>query len=248
MSTNSTFFKPNPDGGFSIRYHHWDGYTDEGLGEFLATVVNTQAKVDWLFGLNCGFSTIMCSKPDEKSSKSEHDEYELKCNHDWPKLFNSPQVQTTYISGRNDPKTWNNNEQWNDLENWAQQYNYMWDGSRWNIILHYGSTFGKSVSVDVASYIKFNQMLFDLGAGEDGMDFSWEFFAKKMKCSEDVAQQNVQEWQALSLNQRAKIFEHCLDISCEENNFVEQLDAWMVNQKLQQSIGFKDVAVKKKKL
>lgn len=245
MSTNATFIKPNSDDSFSIRYHHWDGYAD-GLGEFLSDIVNTQQKVDWLFDLNCGFSTIMRSKPDEHSHKYAQDEYAQDFNFDWPKIFTEPQAKTTYISTMDDPQSWSNSEQWSALEKWSQEFNYIWVNGGWNLVLQYGSKLSQCVSIDVPSFIQFTKMLSDLELESDEIEFSWEYFAKKMNCSKPSAKRTIQEWQNLSLTQRTKIFEFCL--SHDETNFVEQLDSWMVNQKLHQSIAAQDVVGKKKKL
>lgn len=247
MSTNSTFIKSNSDGSFSIRYHHWDGYPG-GVGEFLSTVVNTQKKVDWLFDLNRGFSTMMRSKPDQNSYQYAHDEYAQNGNVDWPKLFASPQTQTKYIATMNDPDSWSNSQYWHELENWAQEYNYIWENDRWNIILHYGASFSQCVFIDVPNYIKFSKMLSELDVESSDIEFSWEFWAEKMECSQHRAQSTIEDWQKMTLDQRIKIFEHCLNVDHSENNFVEQLDAWVVSQKLQQSIVAKDTPVKKSKL
>lgn len=247
MSTNSTFIKSNSDGSFSIRYHHWDGYPD-GVGEFLSTVVNTQKKVDWLFDLNRGFSTMMRSKPDENSHQYAHAEYAQDGNVEWPKLFNSPQAQTKYIATMDNSDSWNNNQNWSDLEDWSQEYNYIWENDRWNIVLQYGSSFAQCIFVEVDSYIKFQKMLSELEVEDGDIEFSWESFAEKMNCSQHRAKQTIQAWQKIPWDQRIKIFEHCLHIDHHENNFVEQLDAWFVNQKLQQSISVKETKVKKSKL
>lgn len=247
MSTNSTFIKSNSDGSFSIRYHHWDG-NPEGVGEFLSTVVNTQKKVDWLFGLNRGFSTMMRSKPDANSHKSAHDKYADASSFDWPKMFTPSQTQNKYISTLNGSGNWSNSEKWGDVKTAAQEYNYLWENDCWNVVLQYGSSFAQCIFIDVANYIKFNKMLSSLEIEVGKIELSWESFSQKMNCSQASAKNTIQAWQKMTLDQRVKIFEHCLNIDHNENNFVEQLDAWVVSQKLQQSIVAKDTPVKKSKL
>lgn len=246
MSTNSTFFKANSDGTFSVRYHHWDGYP-EGLGLFLATVVDAPEKVEWLFNLNCGFSTIMRSKPKELDRQYLHKEYEQDTSVDWPPMFTDPQTTQTYLATH--PDAFSNTQQWVDLESqWEQQYNYMWDDG-WKIVLEYGASVDNCIRVDVPTYIQSYKMLSDLELEDSPVELSWDYFAKKMKCSKKNAQKIVQDWQDLPLNVRTNLYtEFCSNGYKEKDNFVDELDSWITNQKIVKSLSPRQSVVKKKKL
>lgn len=244
MSTNSTFFKPNADGTVCVRYHHWDGYPD-GLGLFLSTVVDDQSKVDWLFDLKCGFSTIMRSKPDEQSFMFIQEEYQQDTSINWPDFFTDPQTKSTYLSTINREDTWSNTELWAKLENdWAQQYNYIWDNNAWKVVLEYGVDVNHCISIELEMYIQANKMLSDLEVDNDEVEFSWKYFTEKMNCSHKTAKHTVQQWQALPLQARSKILlDYCGN---PESDFIEQLDAWSVQEKIQQAIKVPSKTTKKK--
>lgn len=62
MATRSHIIFEDENGDFHVRYHHWDGYPSQGLGEVLQNVFNTPQKIQDIFSLKYNFSSIVTSE------------------------------------------------------------------------------------------------------------------------------------------------------------------------------------------
>lgn len=167
MSTNATFVLPNDDGSFSLRYHHWDGYP-EGLGLLLHEVVNTPKKVQWLFGLTRDFSTLMRSKPKPTDNQYMWQEYNQSNPIEWPSIFKGSKIENRCIAPLSASEPCINHDTWANISSWQQrqEYNYIWDDKKWNVVLQYGNSFSTSVLIDVPTYILSWDMLSSLEGGK----------------------------------------------------------------------------------
>lgn len=248
MSTNATFILPDDDGTFSVRYHHWDGYP-KGLGMLLHETVDTAKKVQWLFGLNTGFSTLMRSKPTQTDNQYMWDEYNQPTSIQWPSGFKGSKIEGRYIVTMSSEDGWDNTQSWASLHTWMQEYNYVWHNKTWNVIAHYGNTLSKSTLVEVSSYIQAMEMLSTLEAGENIENWSWKELTRLLDVTENKAQKIIAAWQREPLSTRQILCnEYCGNVGMEPTDFVQQLDAWMMNQKLSQTIQQTTAAARKKKM
>lgn len=248
MSTNATFILPDDDGTFSVRYHHWDGYPT-GLGMLLHETVDTAKKVQWLFGLNTGFSTLMRSKPTQTDQKYMWDEYNQPTSIQWPSEFKGSKIEKRYIATMSGEDGWGNTQSWANLQAWMQEYNYIWHNKTWNVIAHCGTALSKSTLVDVSTYIQAMDMLSTLDAGKNIENWSWKELARLLDVTENKAQKIIATWQKEPLSTRHVLCnEYCGNVGMEPTDFVQQLDAWMMNQKLSQTIQQTTAAARKKKM
>lgn len=247
MSTNATFVLPNDDGSFSLRYHHWDGYP-EGLGLLLHEVVNTPKKVQWLFGLNRDFSTLMRSKPNPNDNKYMWDEYKQSNSIEWPSTFTGSKIENRYIAPLSDKESCINHDTWANISSLQQhqEYNYMWDDKKWNVVLQYGNSFSSSVFMDIPTFIMAREMLSALEGGQNIEQWSWAEFSDLLDVSEKEAQKMIARWQKQPVSARQIL---CDQYCGEENTeFVQQLDAWLMNQTLSKTVSHSSVASRARKI
>ena len=252
MSTNATFTVSHPDGTFSSRYHHWDGQV-KGLGVFLRDTVDTPEKVDWLFGLQRGFNSLMHDRPVNEDSPSSvqtsvaggnvvntnmtllwYQQYKKDgLALDWPPLFKK-QCSDLYIQLMKPSERFVRNHQtWTQLDDFCdEEYNYIFDNV-WKLIVHRAPSFQKSLMVDVRDIVVFKKICQAAVTPQT----TPQLLADEWQVSPQKAQNMIQKWQNVSFENRCRIAEFIDFYSpTKAENFVRTFDAWAIKTQLQSNL------------
>lgn len=175
MGTSASIIKENPDETFSSRFIHFDGYLSNGAGDLLQNHVNTSKKVDWLFGHNLSFRSLLqkfdsanirkyksCADKDlEKELKKDFNQaiydvikYRSPSVMEWPKEFNMNEPNSNNLMCLEFGRYYgvSSNESWKDIKKHLQGYDYMFDGEKWMVLCLYEERFSNSIFLSINDY------------------------------------------------------------------------------------------------
>ena len=168
MATRSYILKENDDGTFSARYHHWDGYPD-GLGVFLHENLGSKERVDWLFGLDRSFSTVMSNKSYTGIGvgdfvKSEYEKCKKSdCAFDFPKDWNVSDDVYVRTHEKGDQGGLLNSTSWERVSSQAdEEYTYLFKNGAWHFVILQDEDLSKSVFIKTIDFLKIVSVLTDL--------------------------------------------------------------------------------------